>query len=627
MKKISTLLTFICLFVAISASAQSLDFENVAPHPRLILTKGDVSKMRELPAKSTNAGYIHDLIISTADGYLAAEPVTREISAGRMWSVSREALKRIFYLSYAHVMTDDMRYVAAAEREMLAASAFEDWNPSHFLDVAEMTMALSIGYDWLYRRLSVHSRSIIGTAIYEKGLLPATDESVKFWDLSNNWNQVCNAGMIYGALATLERSPEFCKELIAKCLESNKKAQKMYEPDGAYPEGYAYWEYGSGFEAMLVAALESSLATDAGIADNKSFMQSAEFMNHMVAPSGLVYNFGDCNITAASSIPAKYWFARKTGNTSLVALDEKLIASKRVSKDALLPLYMICATAMDLSKVHLPEVKSWHSRGELPVYVYRSGWDSDDAYLAVKGGKASTNHAHMDAGSFIYEYDGVRWTLDLGRDDYGKVETAGVDLWNMTQQSSRWNLFRMGAASHNTITINDKQHCVDGKAEIVEFYNTSREKGADVDMTPVFADQAQSVVRSVKLDKNNHLTVTDHIKNGNQPSKIDWKIVTKAQAEIVSPNTIMLTQDGKVMYLRLNGRYTATAKISSDHKLKDCEAKAEGISCVGFEITLKAGEVADIEVSLSPLKKKGVKISLPTKLPELNILKNRNAKR
>ena len=30
---------------------------------------------------------------------------------------------------------------------MLAIAQFADWNPSHFLDVAEMTMGMAIGYD------------------------------------------------------------------------------------------------------------------------------------------------------------------------------------------------------------------------------------------------------------------------------------------------------------------------------------------------------------------------------------------------------------------------------------------------------------------------------------------------
>ena len=36
------------------------------------------------------------------------------------------------------------------EEEMLAAAGFSDWNPGSFLDVAEMTTALAIGYDWLH---------------------------------------------------------------------------------------------------------------------------------------------------------------------------------------------------------------------------------------------------------------------------------------------------------------------------------------------------------------------------------------------------------------------------------------------------------------------------------------------
>lgn len=596
MKKLLTLLILICSLAGFSASAQSLNYDAVAAHPRLLLTKGDVSKMRELPAKSANAMSIHQMIISTADSYLNATPIKREVTDGSMLSISREALKRIFYLSYAHVMTDEISYVAAAEREMLAASAFEDWNPAHFLDVAEMTMALSIGYDWLYRRLSVRSRSIIGTAIYEKGLRATEGENVTFWDKTNAWNQVCNAGMIYGALATLERSPEYCKNMITKCIESNKKAQKIYEPDGVYPEGYTYWEYGSSFEAMLVAALESSLGTHAGIADNKSFTRSAEFMNHLVAPSGHIFNYGDCDRDTASCIPAKYWFARKTGNTSLVALDEKLIKEKKVEKDALLPLYMICATHLNLSNMQLPTQKSWQGRGEVPIYIFRSGWDSDDAYLAIKGGKAAIDYAHMDAGSFVYELNGVRWAVDLGSENAKKGEFIDVEECNMEQQSDRWDSYCIGANAHNTLTFNGTHHAANGKAEIVKFHDTPRERGAELDLTPVFAEQARSVTRSVMLNKKNHLTITDNITNGVSPSTVEWHMTTTAAAEIISPQLIMLTQEGKTLYLRLKSRSKATPKIWQ------ADNTTEGTARVGFVVELKSGEETSLEVTMTPTK-------------------------
>ena len=42
---------------------------------------------------------------------------------------------------------------------MLYMAGYDNWNPEHFLDVAEMTMALSIGYDWLYEVLSPKNRA------------------------------------------------------------------------------------------------------------------------------------------------------------------------------------------------------------------------------------------------------------------------------------------------------------------------------------------------------------------------------------------------------------------------------------------------------------------------------------
>lgn len=72
-------------------------------------------------------------------------------------------------------MTGDDQFKERAEQEMLAAAAFPDWNPSHFLDVGEMTAALAIGYDWLYDALPPASRAIIRQAIVEKGLKMGDD--------------------------------------------------------------------------------------------------------------------------------------------------------------------------------------------------------------------------------------------------------------------------------------------------------------------------------------------------------------------------------------------------------------------------------------------------------------------
>ena len=85
------------------------------------------------------------------DRTLTEPPVERIKEGKRLLAISRIALKRIYYLSYAYRMTGDRKYALRAEQEMLAVSRFTDWNPTHFLDVGEMVMALAIGYSWLYR--------------------------------------------------------------------------------------------------------------------------------------------------------------------------------------------------------------------------------------------------------------------------------------------------------------------------------------------------------------------------------------------------------------------------------------------------------------------------------------------
>lgn len=603
MNRFILVMLFFAAIAAAPASRQSLDYDNIAPHPRLLLRSGDAEAIRALPSKSANARAVHDKIMGEADKMLAAEPVRRVMTGRRLLSVSREALRRIFYLSYAYLATDDVRYAARAEREMLAVCEFEDWNPSHFLDVGEMTMAVAIGYDWLHDRLSRRSRSIIGTAIYEKGLRASeNDKQAWFFRAENNWNQVCNAGMVYGALATLERSPEYCEALIAKCLASNPTAQKCYDPDGGYPEGYGYWDYGTGFEVMLAAALQSALGTDAGISAQKSFMRTAEFMTYMTAPSGRCYNFYDSG-SNAGCIPAKYWFARQTGDASTVAVDERFIEAGKIPGDRLLPVYMIFASGLDLSKSRLPKQRTWVCGGTAPLFIYRSGWTSpDDTYFAIKGGHASSNHAHMDAGSFVYEYDGVRWAVDLGQHDYNRLEQAGVDLWNMKQESPRWEIFRIGPDSHNTLMFNGNRHNVKGHAQIIRHFDAPRRKGAVIDLTPVFEGDAKRVVRTAELDKNDWLTLTDHIENGGRESTVEWKMATEAEAVIVDPATIRLTQNGKSIDVKLRSRAAGEAAIWPEHDYKPFEIKDNNIRRVGFVIRLKADEAVDVAVTLAPAK-------------------------
>ena len=115
-------------------------------HPRILMFKGEEAAIKKTISSDKSWTKLQQAIIAESDRLLAVPPVERIQIGRRLLDKSREALRRLFFLSYTYRTTGDKKYVDRAEKEMLAIAAFTDWNPSHFLDVAEMTMALAIGF-------------------------------------------------------------------------------------------------------------------------------------------------------------------------------------------------------------------------------------------------------------------------------------------------------------------------------------------------------------------------------------------------------------------------------------------------------------------------------------------------
>jgi hypothetical protein len=157
----------------------------------------------------------------------------------------------------------------------------------------------------------------------------------------------------------------------------------------------------------------------------------------------------------------------------------------------------------------------------------------------------------------------------------------------------RWAV-ECDAKAGNTLSFNTQPQKAGGKADIVSHNVTTREKQVEMDLSAVYADVAQSVKRSVHLDKKNNLTLTDEISGVAQPSIVEWSMLTEAQPQIVSPQIIMLTQDGKTLYVKMKSRSRSEAKIWS----------ADGSKAVrvGFVSQLKSGDNTSLEVMMLPVK-------------------------
>ena len=171
-------------------------------HPRCLLTKEGLARIRSLARTDSGTRAAYQSVKRRADRVLREKPIVRKLIGPRLLDKSRRCLDRVTTLALTFLLDGDEKYLKRAVREMRAAASFKDWNPSHFLDTAEMTAALALGYDWLYEALSEDERDVIKQAIVEKGLRPTAEcYRKKFWwtRCHHNWNQVCNGGGVVGA--------------------------------------------------------------------------------------------------------------------------------------------------------------------------------------------------------------------------------------------------------------------------------------------------------------------------------------------------------------------------------------------------------------------------------------------
>jgi Heparinase II/III-like protein len=573
----------------------------VPEHPRILMPEGEESVIKQTIASDITWKTTNQFILDECNKLIGKPPVERILIGRRLLDKSREALRRIFFLSYAWRMTSDAKYLERAEKELLAVSAFSDWNPSHFLDVAEMTMAVSIGYDWLYKGLSAESRNIIKEAIIEKGLKPSLDSKNNSWlKASHNWNQVCNAGMTFGALAVFEDQTELAVNIINRAISSIKLPMEDYKPDGAYSEGYGYWGYGTSFNIMFLSAMEKAFGKDYGLTINQGVFKTAGYLENMTGPTGDPFNYSDAG-SHGEMHPAMFWFANNLNDASLLWSEKYLMAIKKPDNDRLLPAVMIWSAGITMDKITAPTKKIWVGQGKNPVALMRTSWTDPRAiYLAMKGGSPSVNHGHMDVGSFIMEAEGERWAMDFGMQDYNSLETAGVNLWNMAQNSQRWEVFRYNNFVHNTLTVNNQLQVVGGYAAITSWSDVPSMINAISDITSVYKGQLQKSVRGIAIIDNQYVTVRDEIETLASATVVRWNLLTSAEVSITGKNTAILTKNGKKLTILVKEPASITMKSWSTEPQHKYDAPNPGTVMVGFEATLPANSKTALTVLLLP---------------------------
>ena len=554
-------------------------------HPRLILLDSDLDHIHAVMQQYPLARKIHGDLVREAEKLIVAPTVEYKLAGPRLLAESRQCLDRVYTLALLYRLDGKKQYLERALRELRAAADFKDWNPSHFLDTAEMTHAFAIGYDWLYPALSAGDRAWIRAAIIEKGLNPALTayETQAFWVTARmNWNLVCNGGIAIGALAVADEEPEKSRTILRYALDSISHGLAAYAPDGGWAEGPGYWHYATSYTVSMLAALESALGSDFGLSGAKGFDRTGRFRVYCNGPSGKTFNVADAH-DRIEPAPELFWLARRFAEPVYSWEEQRLLEAGASPEPADLIWFQ--------PDVRSPKQDNWPLNvifHGVQMAFLRSAWDDPNAiFIGVKGGDNRSNHAHLDLGSFVLDAGGVRWALDLGPDDYNLPGYFG---------RQRSTYYRVGTESHNTVMIDGENQDPRGEAQISGHFFSPDLSWVEIDLSHGYRRKLKTFRRRIGIAQGQQVFIHDTLDSEQQVEPI-WGMLTDAEVKL----------NGQSADLQKNGWTLSAEILSPRHALFDTVAASSaapqapnpGVKKIVVRLGEKVTEM-DLKVTLTP---------------------------
>ena len=548
-----------------------------AGHPRLLC---DAQGFKTLKTKVTSGRFQNKTLYKLHQEALARAEMV--IKADRTFASADEHVKIVDNLltcTYAYKMTGQSAYLIKVQKDMRTVCGFANWNPSG-LSIGEISFAMAIAYDWLYYDLPLDLRKLARQSMGTKGVRPMYNKS--FAKTIGNWNSICLGGVACASLAIYEKDKTAAVNQIEKAIQENTiGVTGMYSPNGNYGEGIGYWEYGGGYQVCFLSALEGIFGNTAGIAEIPGFMESGEYALFMHGTKNTSFSYSDGGGTTDPILLTSWWYAAQHDNPDLIYCEKRRVELGDYTGSALTSegfrmlvpiLVQLRDFDMESRPANPPTKEIWHGKGEMHVAMVRKGWkfDGTDVYLGVKGGlcdswlTSNTSHAHMDAGSFVFEAEGVRWSNDCMRPSYGNwfaaLKNSGSRSGDTSQSGLRWDTFKVNNLCHSTIvsftndgTIRNKLHdndfYVGGFATIDEIIDAGDRQGAIVDMSGPMRGQVAAAKRAVEVVNGTDLVVTDEITAlQDLDCKLEWRMLSESSVS-AQTDKVVLTKDGKTRNL------------------------------------------------------------------------------
>lgn len=579
-------------------------------HPRLLVSS--LQDFEDIKTRSRNDSFLARTmtnVLRNADSVLVQPAVTyRFMDAFRL--DTRTVNSHVHVLATAYRLTGEKKYADRLWTDLEAVSRFPDWNPRHFLDCALMLQPVAVAYDWLYDVWTPEQRRVLKQQIISKGLL----ESLVYYDglvgpkgfdwsaVEHNWSLVCNGNMAMGALAIADEEPQLANRILRESLTRLPKAIRHFGPDGAWDEGPGYWAFAMRATVPILSSLQSAVGTDFGFTNIPGFSRAGAFYLSLGGAGGVGFNYADANASVTRS-PELLWlaerFAQPTLSTEYITYADKQQAKGRSTSS---PFELLWYRPASAGQKALPLAN--YFRGA-EVATLRSGWRDEDWFVGFKAGDNAANHSHLDAGSFVLDWNGVRWISDLGPNNYNVPGYFG----DVGRKGKRWSYYRTRAEGQNTLVINPgmfEDQDIYAKT-VVERFDSSASPFGIMNLTDAYKESATSVKRGIRLAKGG-VWVQDELA-AKDLSDLWWFAHTKAAITLSDGGKkALLEQDGKKLVAIIRSPAGAVFQVMDAVPLPTSPQPAENSKNEGtrkLAIRLANTKTATIAVEFSGPEGKG----------------------
>ena len=597
------------LFFSLAALAVALAIPppppaSIAPHPRLVLTPARIAAINAAAASGApDAASFISLLKQHADWALTQPVVPHGVpgASGILMHV-RYALDLLLTSAAAHLFRAERNSTRYRDRAVLEALSlcvnWTDWNTEqHALDTGEALLAVGLAYDWLFTDLSPAERLQISGGLVTRGLTPyrafIPDRKV-FWWVNNsiNWNCVCTSGGVTAVLALYGDAaapPWAWAEVFAPLLSGVAPCVAAYHEDSSWSEGPAYWGYASKYNVWLFSALQSVFGDTAGLAQLPGVPLAARFPIYSAGANAILgtaeqANWADAG-TSQDWSPFASWWGGASGFNDRAAvyyarLGTRLLGPKSLTAFAwggfVEALAFYDPEGVEADLLALPTA---HFYDYIQVASWRSPWKAaQNNFLHIKGGNSAWNHNHLDLGSFVYDFNGVRYAEDMGSDNYDLPGYFGPQ---------RWDYYRLNTRGHNALMFGNASQRI-AAAPITMFNATfspavagtiSLDGFAIVNLTAAYDLSAplQSYRRGfISVSASAAVIVVEEfVYNGGgapQPANLTFQLHTRAAAAQLTRTSVSLGPVGSGAQLAIIGapgcfegwRFTDLAQVLPD---------------------------------------------------------------